>query len=169
MKPNEIIEAILRREGGFVDHPADKGGATNLGITQAVLAEWRGKPCTVDDVKILTDGEARDIYREQYIVRPGFLGIENEAVRALAIDCAVNHGVKRAVQLLQEAARVFTDGIFGPNTREAVNRMTAGVVYRRLCAARVRLYGQIVTKNPSQAVFAAGWANRVAEFIEESV
>lgn len=169
MTPNEIIEALLRREGGFVDHAADRGGATNHGVTQAVLAEWRGKPVTVDDVKALTANEAREIYREQYIGRPGFLGIENEAVRALTIDCAVNHGVKRAVQLLQESARVFTDGIFGPNTRDAVNRMTAGVLYRRLCAARVRLYGQIVTKNPSQAVFAAGWANRVAEFIEEIV
>jgi lysozyme family protein len=70
------------------------------------------------------------------------------------------------VQLLQESAHVFTDGIFGPNTRAAVNRMTASVLYRRLCAARVRLYGQIITKNPSQAIFAAGWANRAAEFIE---
>lgn len=169
MMSSEIIEGILRREGGFVDHSADKGGPTNHGVTQATLAKWRGKPVTVDDVKALTEAEAREIYREQYITRPGFLGIENEAVRALAIDCAVNHGVKRAVQLLQEAARVFTDGIFGPNTRDAVNRMTAGVLYRRLCAARVRLYGQIVTKNPTQAVFAAGWANRVAEFIEEIV
>jgi lysozyme family protein len=166
--PNEIIEAILRREGGYVDHPADKGGATKYGITQATLAEWMGRPATIDDVKQLTEHEAREIYREQYIVRPGFLGIDNDAVRALAIDCAVNHGVKRAVQLLQEAARVFTDGIFGPNTKDAVNRMTAAVLYRRLCAARVRLYGQIITKNPTQSVFAAGWCNRVAEFIQES-
>ena len=163
---NEIIEAILKREGGFVDHPADKGGATNHGITQATLAQWRGKPATVDDIRQLTANEAREIYREQYIVRPGFLGIENEAVRALAIDCAVNHGVKRAVMLLQNAARVFPDGILGPKTREAVNRMTPSVVYKRLCAQRVRLYGEIITSKPSQAVFARGWCNRAAEFIE---
>lgn len=168
MSPNEIIDGILLREGGFVDHPADKGGPTNHGITQATLAEWRGRPASVDDVKSLTASEAREIYRETYIVRPGFLGIQSEAVRALAVDCAVNHGVKRAVQLLQEAAHVFTDGIFGPNTRDAVNRMTAAVLYRRLCAARVRLYGQIITKNPSQAIFAAGWCNRVADFIQEN-
>ena len=167
--PNEIIDGILRREGGFVDHPADKGGATNWGITQATLAEWFGRPATVDDVKSLTEHEAREIYREQYIVRPGFLGIENEAVRALVIDCAVNHGVKRAVMLLQNAARVSPDGILGPKTREAVNRMTASVAYRRLCAQRVRLYGEIITSKPSQAVFARGWCNRVAEFIEEVV
>lgn len=168
MTPNDIIDGILKREGGYVDHAADKGGPTKYGITQATLAEWLGRPAIVDDVKQLTEHEAREIYRETYITRPGFLGIENEAVRALAIDCAVNHGVKRAVQLLQEAAHVFTDGILGPNTQAAVNRMTAAVLYRRLCAARVRLYGQIITKNHSQAAFAAGWANRVAEFIEGS-
>jgi lysozyme family protein len=167
--PNEIIDGILVREGGFVDHSADKGGPTKYGITQATLADWRGKPVSAEDVRTLTENEAREIYREAYITRPGFLGIENGAIRALAVDCAVNHGVKRAVQLLQEAAHVFTDGVFGPNTRDAVNRMTAAVLYRRLCAARVRLYGQIITKNPTQAVFAAGWANRVAEFIEGSV
>lgn len=168
MKPNDIIDSVLIREGGFVDHLADKGGATKYGITQATLAEWLGRPVTVDDVKRLTEQEAREIYREKYITRPGFLGIENETVRALAVDCAVNHGIKRAVQLLQESAHVFTDGIFGPNTRDAVNRMTAALLYRRLCAARVRLYGQIITKNPSQSVFAAGWCNRVADFIQES-
>lgn len=168
MNTNDIIDGILRREGGFVDHPADKGGATNHGVTLATLSDWRGRPASVDDVKRLSETEAREIYREDYLIRPGFLGIESEPVRALVVDCAVNHGVKQAVKLLQEAAHVFTDGIFGANTKNAVNRMTAPVLYRRLCAARVRLYGQIVTKNPSQAVFAAGWANRVAEFIEDS-
>lgn len=168
MTPNAIIDDILRREGGYVDHPSDRGGPTNHGITQATLAEWRGKPVTVADVMALTSTEAREIYRETYITRPGFLAIENDAVRALAVDCAVNHGASQAVKLLQAAARVFTDGIFGAVTRDAVNRMTAAVLYRRLCAARVRLYGEIITKRPSQAVFASGWMNRAAEFIEDS-
>lgn len=168
MTPNEIIDGILKREGGFVNNPADKGSATNYGITIATLAEWRGVPVTVEDVKNLTQQEAREILREEYIIRPGFLGIDNEALRVLVIDCAVNHGANRAVKLLQEAAHVFTDGIFGPNTRNAVNRMTASALYRRLCAARVRLYGRIIFRDHSQAVFAAGWCNRVAEFIEEN-
>lgn len=166
MTPNDIIDDILRREGGFVDHKVDKGKATKYGITQATLADWMGRPATVDDVKRLTEHEAREIYREQYITKPGFLGIENDAVRALAVDCAVNHGPKRAVQLLQEAAHVFTDGILGPQTKDAVNRMASAALYRRLCAARVRLYGRIITKDPSQSVFASGWMNRAAEFIE---
>jgi lysozyme family protein len=168
MTPSQIIDDLLVREGGFVDHPDDKGGPTNFGITQATLAEWRSRPVTVDDVRNLTVGEAREIYGQLYIMGPGFLAIIDSQVRGLAVDCAVNHGPKRAVQLLQEAARVFTDGVLGPATEAAINRMTPSVLYRRMCAARVRLYGTIITKDPSQAVFAAGWANRVATFIEQA-
>jgi lysozyme family protein len=166
---NDLIDGILHREGSdYTDHPADRGGPTRYGVTQATLAQWRGRPSIADDVRDLTENEAREIYREQYIVRPGFLGIENEAVRVLVVDCAVNHGVKEAVLMLQRAARTFTDGFFGPNTRQAVNRMTAAPLYRRLCADRVRFYGKLITRHPEQATFAHGWANRVAEFIEES-
>lgn len=163
-----IIDSILAREGGFVDHPADRGGATNYGITLGTLKAWRKRAVTADDIRALTETEARAIYRSEYIDRPGFRTIENGKVRALVVDCAVNHGPKNAVKLLQLAARVFPDGIMGPQTEAAVNRMDTAVMYRRLCAARVRLYGQIIRKDSTQHVFAEGWANRVAEFIEEA-
>lgn len=168
MNTDHIIDGILRREGGYVDHPADKGRATNFGITLATLAEWRGRPIVAEDVKRLTETEAREIYRERYIIEPRLHKIIDQKACALAVDCAVNHGPRTAVKLLQLAARIFPDGILGPKTEEAVNRMDADVLYRRLCAARVRLYGQIIRKDFTQHVFAEGWANRVAEFIEES-
>ena len=59
------------------------------------------------------------------------------------------------------------DGILGPVSLEAINRLDSDVLYRQLVAARCRFYGQIITRDPTQAVFAAGWANRIAEFIEE--
>lgn len=180
MTPNDIIDAIIIRESAlYSNRPADKGGPTKYGITLATLSAWRGKPCSADDVKNLSEREAHEIYREEYVVRPGFLGIENEQIRAFTVDCAVNHGVKRAVQLLQEAAHVFTDGIFGPNTRAAVNRMTAAALYRNACALRVVLYGDIIAHDPElkkaaaagfdklQALNAGGWLRRAAEFIKE--
>lgn len=169
MTPESIIDDVIRREGGYVDLSADRGGPTNRGITQATLADWRGQPVTADDVKKLTEVEAREIYRERYLLAPRLHRITDEKVRALAVDCAVNHGPQQAVKLLQVAARVFPDGAFGPKTEAAVNRMTPSALYARLCAARVRFYGQIITNNPSQAVFAAGWAARIAEFIEEAI
>jgi lysozyme family protein len=162
-----VIDDILRREGGYVDHPADRGGPTKYGVTLATLADWRVRQTTVDDVRKLTEVEAREIYRERYIIEPRLHKVIDPKVRALAVDCAVNHGPKQAVKLLQLAARVFPDGDLGPKTEGAVSRMESTALYRRLCAARVRYYGQIITKDPSQSVFAAGWTNRVAEFIED--
>lgn len=169
MTPNEIIDRILIREGGYVDHAADKGGPTNFGITRATLSQWRGKPATVDEVRRLSRDEAKQIYRRRYIEDPGYLAISSDQVRSLVVDCAVNHGPDRATKLLQQAAHVFPDGKLGPVSIAAINRMTPAALYRRLCAQRARLYGEIITKNPSQAVFAAGWMNRLAEFIEENV
>lgn len=169
MTLDDIIDQVIRREGGFVHDPADRGGATTYGITQRTLEQFRKRPVTVEDVMNLTESEARQIYREEYIVRPGFMQIQSDAVRALVVDCAVNHGVKRAVLLLQEAAHVFMDGILGPQTLQAANRMTPVALYRRMCAARVRLYGHIISRDHSQAKFAAGWLNRAAEFIEGTV
>jgi lysozyme family protein len=166
--PETVLDDIIRREGGYVDHEKDRGGPTNHGVTQATLADWRGRPVTADEVKKLTEVEAREIYRERYLTLPKLHLIADAKVRALAVDCAVNHGPTQAVKLLQLAARVFPDGILGLKTEAAVNRMTPSALYARLCAARVRYYGRIITKNPSQAVFAAGWCNRIAEFIEET-
>jgi lysozyme family protein len=62
-----ILDAILAHEGGFVNHPHDPGRATNWGITQATLSEWIGRPASEHDVRNLTVGLARDIYRARYI------------------------------------------------------------------------------------------------------
>jgi len=69
-----ILDRIIRREGGYVNHPADRGGATNFGITAQTLGNWRklGRPATVAEVMALTETEARAIYRQQYIAGPGF-------------------------------------------------------------------------------------------------
>ena len=59
------------------------------------------------------------------------------------------------------------DGILGPVSLEAINRLYPNVLYRQMVAERCRYYGRIITDDPTQAVFAAGWADRIAEFIEE--
>lgn len=158
-----VIEEILRREGGFVDHPADRGGPTNFGITQAVLAEHRRRPVTVDDVRHLTRSEAVEIYSTRYIAPFSF--VVDRPLWHLLVDSGVNHGVTRAIQWLQAAVGVRPDGKVGPVTRAALRRQAPSDVYRRILRRRVVFYGEIITKNPSQAAFAHGWARRVAEFI----
>ena len=107
--------------------------------------------------------------------------IRDRALRALVVDCGVNHGVRRAAQWLQEAAGAPVDGIVGPVTLAAVNRTRdltgSGAVavpdkdwsktlYRRVLAKRAVFYGWIVSRNYTQAVFCHGWMRRLAEFIE---
>src|SRR5690606_13690489 len=64
-----ILDEIIRREGGYVNHPADRGGPTNFGITAQTLGSWRklGRPATAAEVQALKEPEARAIYRQQYI------------------------------------------------------------------------------------------------------
>lgn len=171
MSDDAIIAEILRREGGYVNHEADRGGPTRWGITQATLADWRGHAVTIDDVRALTEEEAGRIYRDRYIRKPGLDAIEDDKLRGLAVDCAVHHGPRTAVRMLQRAAGMpieQQDGILGSDTREAVNKLTAHGLYLRLCAERARKFGRIITDNRSQAAFAAGWMNRLASFIEDA-
>ena len=166
MNSDAIIDAILRREGGFVDHAADRGGPTKYGITKDTLSLWRKRVATVDEVRNLSEDEARSIYRKNYITAPRFDRINYPPLQALVVDCGVNHGVIRAVKWLQKLVAVQRDGVMGPVTLAAINQAHGEHLYARLLAERCRFFGQIITRDPSQAVFAAGWMARLAEFIE---
>jgi lysozyme family protein len=163
---HEMIDGIIEREGGYVDHSADRGGATNMGVTQSTLAAYRGHPVSKDDVKNLTKQEVRQIYYDKYWVKSGF-GQLNLAtlVEELLLDSAVHHGVAGATKLLQKAVAVKADGVIGPVTRTVVNSMAPDKLAAALCAERVAKFGRIITNDHSQAVFAAGWMNRMRHFI----
>lgn len=157
----DLIPRILEREGGYVNSPADRGGATNYGITQRVYREWKGDPGA--DVKALTKSEASQIYFEHYW-QPSKAALLPESIRDIHFDAAVNHGVGRANKLLQAAAGVDQDGVIGNKTLEAVNEMDDRLLKCRYVAARYAFYGQIISRDKSQLVFIAGWMRRMAEF-----
>ena len=177
-----IIDAILRREGWprYTDRPSDRGGPTKGGITLETLASWRKHPVTATDVAALDEAEVRAIYRARYIEEPGFAGITDDALRALVIDSGVNHGPARAGTWLQDAVNdlagrplLKVDGAVGPKTLAAVNGADAAGLWRSVFAQRMRFYGQIITgdarkrgRTEDDALNAAGWLNRLAEFME---
>ena len=170
---------ILRREGGFVDHPADRGGPTHFGITSATLGDWRGlgRPASREEVKALTEREARQIYTKRYLTDTRIGEIRNAKLRDLLLDCAVHHGPRRAAVWLQEAVGVTADGKVGPKTLAAVaetgrrgeGRRGEGrrrrPLHATILAKRLVFLGELITKDPKQAVFAKGWMVRVAEFL----
>ncbi len=65
-----MIDDVIRREGGFVDHPADRGGPTKFGITQAALARYLGRAVTAAEVDALSPDQAKQIYRRDYYQAP---------------------------------------------------------------------------------------------------
>lgn len=165
---DDIIQEILDREGGWVNNPKDKGGATNMGVTIPTLTAWLGRKATVSDLKALTAEDAKSLYRDLYITKPGFGVIPNQKILGLVVDMAVNHGVGNAVRMLQRAVGVKDDGILGDVTKREIQAANYGHLYLKLCAERIRFYGRLITKKPDQAVFAAGWMNRTASFLERA-
>lgn len=152
-------------EGGLSDQPCDRGGLTKYGVT--FEAYRRVRPCaTPEDVKALTKEDAVEFLAEEYVLKPGISRIVNDAVRFAVIDYAINSGSVTAVRALQKAAGVTADGVFGRDTEDAVNRFEAVSLLRLVVSARLRHLGRLITKDPRQAAFAAGWLNRVATILE---
>lgn len=161
MKAEDIINAILRREGGYVDHPADKGGPTNKGITLKTLQRYQ-PGATLADLKALTTEQAFAIYRKLYV--DPFYYVTGYGTKALIVDMSVNHGQDNAEKMLQRALGVKDDGDIGPVTLAALE-MAGSDLYYRLLAERIKFYGRIIHHDHSQAIFAEGWMNRCAEFL----
>ena len=165
MTDDEVIADVLRREGGYVDDPADRGGATHFGITAATLGEWRrlGRPATRDEVQALTDDEATAIYRARY-VRP-FETVPFPEVRAHLVDFAVHSGVTTAIKTLQRVLGVPDDGILGERTRTALVVYPWRLTQAALVAERVKLLSRLVDKDAKQSRFLRGWVKRAVGFL----
>lgn len=169
MTLDQIIDATIKAEGGYVNDPADRGGATKYGITQAV-ARANGYSGDMRDLPLQT---ARDIYKREYAVKPGFIDFPSE-IAAELFDTGVNMGTAKATQFLQRAvnalsgAGIAVDGKMGPATRSAVNTYlksrnnAVDILLKALNGLQCVRYIEIVEANPSQRKFINGWiANRV--------
>jgi lysozyme family protein len=162
-----ILKHILKSEGGYVNHPADRGGPTNYGITQSTYDGFRlSKSLPTRDVKEIGETEVEDIYRTQYWVPSGAAQVvrDDPWLALVLFDFAVNSGVRVAVLAIQRLVGVKADGIFGRVTHRAVlghlNNLRP-----RLLAHRYQFYADIVRRNPSQAAFILGWTRRLNEFL----
>lgn len=149
------ITEILQQEGGFVNNPADPGGATNLGITKATLEAFREKAVTEDDVRALTKDEAQEIYRARYwnVMRCNDLP---PGIDLMVFDFGVNAGPQRSIKLLQKAAGVTTDGSVGPITLAAVRAADPAALIARFAEGRMEHYRSL----PTFDTFGRGWTSR---------
>ena len=173
-----LIDAVIDREGGYVNHPADRGGATRWGITEAV-ARAQGY---VGAMRDLPRDEAVSIYRRLYWQRPAYDQVARRAplIAAELFDTGVNMGtgtatgfLQRALNALNRAARdypdIAVDREIGPRTLTALDaflrvRGAGGetVLLRAIEALQGERYIALAERRPSQEAFLYGWlANRV--------
>ena len=158
---DDCLQFVLREEGGFVDDPEDRGGATNYGITQRVYDVWNLAhhlpPSPVRD--ILFD-EVESIYRANY-----WDGVHGDSLAPpldlVMFDTAVQHGASRAVMMLQHAVGVPADGVLGPVTLNAVYNRPASLVAQGVMSQRSAYYDAILANDASQERFRNGWNNRM--------
>jgi lysozyme family protein len=157
MNFDQAFDILLKHEGGFSDHPADPGGKTRYGITEAVAREvgYRG------DMRELPVDLAKRIYKDRYwgAVRADELPAE---VRYAVFDAAVNSGPRQAIRWLQRAVGTRDDGIIGPQTLAAVRAADPEQLVRRMLAQRLRF----MTGLPNWPAFGRGWARRIADLME---
>ncbi len=167
-----LIEDVIRREGGFGDHQADRGGPTKFGITQATLSQHLGHAASAAEVEQLSLDQARQIYRRDYYQGPRIDQLP-EGIQPFVFDSGVNHGPKRAIGFVQQVCNLagfgslVVDGVCGPETIRATDdaaRAMADWLLAALVEERRSFYQAIVRDDPSQAVFLNGWLNRLAAF-----
>lgn len=174
-----LIDELLDREGGYVNHPADRGGPTNYGITQAV-ARAHGYGGAMRD---LPRHEAAAIYTRLYWLRPGFDAVaeRSTAIAAELFDTGVNMGPAVAATFLQRALTALNrngadypdltpDGRVGPTTLAALDAFLRArgrkggetVLLRALEALQGERYLRLAEKRPANEAFLYGWlANRI--------
>lgn len=148
MTDDELLTRLIEREGRrYTNRASDKGGPTRFGITLDVLRQWRhgAFPATTKDLQVLTEAEARQIYRH-YFLAPFDDVLDGETKEQL-VDAAVLHGVGRAVRWLQEALDVEVDGVIGPETRAALAVADLVALARAVLRARLRFVGRVVTED----------------------
>ena len=163
------LEMILHHEGGYVNHPDDPGGETNLGVTKKVYDAYCKK--MGHHIKSMRDLEVPDvapIYKEEYWDR--VKGDDLHPALALCVfDFGVNAGTGRAAKYLQVMIGTVADGGIGPNTLRALDEYVSlhglNETIEQYQENRQRYYEKLKTFK----TFGRGWTRRVNETTQSAL
>lgn len=153
MNFEQAFSEIIKREGGYVDHPSDPGGKTNYGITERVARQY-GYTGHMKDLPLST---AKHIYRTSYWDKIS-ADLLPPRIRFHVLDAAVHSGTGQAIKWLQEAGGVDDDGIIGKNTMAAAHEVSPA----KYSALRLKF----LTGLAGWSSFGKGWARRIADNLE---
>jgi lysozyme family protein len=159
---NLLVPKILKWEGGYVNNPFDKGGATNMGVT---LAAWQhlGHPtATEEDIKSLTHDDFKIVLR-QYWNQWQADRIENQSIAEILVDWVWGSGIW-GIKIPQQILGVVADGQVGNKTIQALNSANQAELYVKIFEARKEFLAHIVAHDESQSIFLKGWLNRLNDY-----
>lgn len=165
---SKLMPFLLKWEGGFVNDPADAGGATMKGVTLATFRKFYGSDKTVDDLKAITDTQWLHIFKTGYWDKCGADKILSQSVANALVDWAYNSGPATAAKAVQKIVGVTADGIIGNQTLAAINSKNARQLFSDIKAARTQFVENIVKNKPLQGKFLKGWKNRINALVFES-
>lgn len=160
-----IAKFILSYEGGFVNDPKDRGGATNMGVT---IATWRAQGydkngdgvIDVKDLKLLSVQDVMKIMRNNYWNRWKADSIQDQNLANFLLDWVWSSG-KNGIVIPQQMLCVTADGIVGPKTIKALNSVPPKTFFEKLRKRRLQFIDNIIKHKPSQKRFEAGWYRRI--------
>ncbi len=164
-KFDRALVYTLENEGGFSNHPLDRGGATMLGITQDTYARWLKRPVSVSEMRMLTANDVAPIYHAFYWTPINADQILDSPTATAIFDMAVNFGPSASQRLAQATCNdlglsLAVDGKIGPKSLSAINSLPHEEFIDSFRSHVLARYAAIVDHNPSQAVFLKGWRNR---------
>ena len=155
---------LLEHEGGYVNHPNDPGGETNLGVTRAVYEQYAGRQVMDGEMEGLTHDDVYPIYKENYWDRVRGDDLPS-GVDWAVFDWGVNSGTSRAAKALQRIVGVEQDGGIGPMTLQAVLEIKPAEIIEQMHHMRDSFYRSLSTFD----TFGRGWIRRNDETKEQAL
>ena len=158
----ECLDLVLKSEGGWVNHPSDPGGETNLGVTKRVWEEYVGHP--VESLKKLTKEDVAPLYELKYW-RPCYGEVLPRGLDFVVFSMGVNAGPGRSVKLLQQSIGCVPDGVIGPTTRGLISSSNPATLIAKFSESRREYYRALKTF----PIFGRGWLSRVDKEEQEAL
>lgn len=162
----KLLPFILSWEGGYVNDPVDKGGATNMGVT---IGTWRkvgydkdgDGDIDVDDLRLLSkDDVLNRVLKPHYWDKWKADQIKSQSVANILVDWVWGSGAN-GIKIPQKLLGLTVDGIVGPKTLAAVNSSDSLALFNAIKAEREAFLWRIVERDPTQKRFIKGWLNRL--------
>jgi lysozyme family protein len=165
----KLAGKLLHLEGGYVNHPNDKGGPTKYGV---ILATWKDYgydkdkdgDIDVEDLKVITHDDAKQIAKKIFWDYFKADDIKNQSVAEFIVDWGYNSGRGTVARRLQRILGIEVDGTIGSQSLKAINNANQKKLFDALKQDRKEFIEFLVRRDPDQKVFYKGWMNRINSF-----